>query len=147
MRAGIFFSANVSAGRDAAVAAMLTEFSYRVVISGFYGSVTQAFRRAEPAWAVALTTMIVLPAMNHSIEFLVHWTRGTEKLKASIIASISFTVVSTLFNLYAMRRGFMVVDEDRKSLWQDLRAMPAIVVGFVAAVPLAIWRQLHLERD
>jgi hypothetical protein len=33
----------------------------------------------------------------------------TPHLRASIISSMSFTAISTLFNLYATRRGTMVV--------------------------------------
>jgi hypothetical protein len=76
IRAGIFFSTNLTAGMRAAVGAMLAEFSYRVITSGFYGSATQAFRRAEPAWAAAAAVMILLPLASHSIEFLIHWLRG-----------------------------------------------------------------------
>lgn len=142
MRGGIFFSANLAAGWRAAVGAMLVEFGYRTILSGFYGSVTQAFRRAEPAWAAALAVMVILPAGGHIIEFLVHWSRGTPKLATSIVSSVAFTILSTLFNLHAMRRGVLVVGDghERRTLWQDLRAMPSVVASFVAVGPLALWR-------
>lgn len=140
LRAAIFFAVNLAAGPREAAGAMLAEFSYRVVISGFYGAVTQAFRRAEPAWAAFTVAMIVLPATSHLLEFTVHWLRGTPKLAASIIASICFTGISTVFNLYAMRRGVLVVGEERRSLWQDLRAMPRIIAGFLTEGPVRVWR-------
>jgi hypothetical protein len=48
-RGPIFFAANLSAGPDAALAAMCTEFVFRFATSGFYGAITQAFRASEPA--------------------------------------------------------------------------------------------------
>ena len=42
-RASIFFVINISAGWDAALAAMQVEFAYRAVAAGFYGSLTQYF--------------------------------------------------------------------------------------------------------
>ena len=140
LRGGIFFAANISAGWHAAVGAMAAEFAFRTVTSGFYGALTQAFRRAEPAWLAAVVAMILLPIVSHSLEFLIHHLRGTPNLRASMIASVSFTAVSTLFNLYAMRRGALIVGEGRLSFWQDMRRMPGIVASFLAAAPKAAFR-------
>jgi hypothetical protein len=140
MRGTIFFTANLSAGLDAALAVLLTEFVFRTLTSGFYGAVLQAFRKAEPAWAAALTTTVLLPLANHTTEFFIHWARGTPKLATSIIASVVFTILSTLFNLHVMRHGVLVVGEHSHSLWHDMKQMPRLVVSFVAIAPLALYR-------
>ena len=124
IRGIIFLLANLSSGWRAAVGAMLAEWTYRAFTSGFYGAMTQMLGEVEPAWQAAIAAMILLPLSSHSLEFVVHWLRHTPHLKASIIASMSFTVVSTLFNFYAMRRGTMVVGKNAASLSADLRAMP-----------------------
>jgi hypothetical protein len=126
---------------------MLAEFAYRVITSGFYGAAIEAFRRAEPAWAAALTAMVMLPIASHSIEFLIHWLRGTPNLAASITASICFTALSTSFNFYAMRRGVLIVGEDRRSLWEDMRMMPRVIGSFIALGPLALWRMTRARRS
>jgi hypothetical protein len=146
MRGGIFFSVNLSAGLDAALGVLLTEFVFRTVTSGFYGSILQAFRRAEPAWAAALTTLVLLPLCNHTLEWLIHWSRGTPKLARSIVASVTFTVLSTLFNLYIMRKGALVVGENSASLWDDMKRMPGLMASFVAAGPLAVYRLVLRSR-
>lgn len=146
MRGSIFFTANLSAGLDAAFGVLLTEFVFRTTTSGFYGAVLQSFRRAEPAWAAAIATTILLPAANHAAEFLIHWTRGTPKLRTSITASVIFTILSTLFNLYAMRQGALVVGENSNSLWHDMKRMPGLLVSFVAIVPRAIYRAVAKTR-
>jgi ABC-type amino acid transport system permease subunit len=140
MRGAIFFGVNLSAGLRAAFGVLLTELVFRSVTSGFYGSILQAFRRAEPAWAAALTTMVLLPVCNHTLEWLVHWSRGTPKLAQSIVASVTFTVLSTLFNLYIMRQGVLVVGQNSGSLWDDMKRMPGLMASFVAAGPLAAYR-------
>ena len=63
----------------AALAAMTTEWVYRGITSGFYGAVTEALSDVEPAWAGALAVLVLLPIANHSVEFLVHWIRGTNR--------------------------------------------------------------------
>jgi hypothetical protein len=133
VRATLFFIANLSAGLDAAYAAMLTELVFRGATSGFYGGLTQSFRHATPHWVATLTVMVLLPICTHATEFLVHWMRGTERLADSLTLSVCFTVISTLFNLFAMRRGVLIVGEGRVSLLADLRQMPRLVVLFVAS--------------
>lgn len=140
IRGGVFFTANLSAGLGPAVGAMLAEFAYRTLLSGLYGSVLEKLRAAEPAWKATLAAMLLLPACSHAVEFGVHWTRGTPKLAVSIAASVSFTILSTLFNLYAMRRGVLLIGSQRQSFAADMAVMPRIIAGFVAAGPLHLWR-------
>jgi hypothetical protein len=133
LRSGIFFGANRVAGPDAAVAAMTTEFCFRIVTAGFYGAVTQAFRRVEPPHAGTMAAMVVLPALAHSLELTVHWWRQTPELGVSMAASIAFTAVSTSFNLFAMRQGTFVVGAGGRSLVADLVSVPRLAAQFVRA--------------
>ena len=142
VRGIIFFSTNLTAGFRAAAGAMLAEFGYRTLLSGSIGSLTQAFRKCEPAWAAALIATALMPVLTHSVEFTVHWLRGTPKLAVSVVTSICFTGVSTLFNLYAMRKGVLVVGGG-SSLADDFKRMPRVIAGFLAVVPLFIWRALR----
>lgn len=135
IRAAIFFFTNLSAGLAAAGGAMAAEFAYRAVFAGFYGSLTQAFRRAEPAWKANLTAMVLLPAVSHALELLVHVWRGTPNLSLSIGSSMAFTAISTSYNLYAMRRGALIVGDGSRSVIDDLRRTPGLIFGFLAAGP------------
>jgi hypothetical protein len=133
LRAHIFLAANATAGLRKALFAAAAEFAFRFLTSGFYGSLTQAFRNAEPAWAGVLAVMILLPLISHSMEFAVHFLRGTPHLKASIIASVIFTMFSTAFNWFAMRRGALVVGDGQTSLRSDLARVPELLVDFFKA--------------
>jgi len=138
LRSAIFFFANLSAGLPAALAAMHTELFFRAISSGFYGALTESFCESEPPWAATLAVAVFLPFANHSLEFLIHWMRGTRQLVPSILLSVCFTLVSTLFNFYAMRRGALVVGEGRRSLAQDLRSMPRLFLEFILVIPRGI---------
>jgi hypothetical protein len=139
-RAAIFFFANLTAGFPAAMAAMTTELIFRGITAGFYGALTEGFSDAEPPWAAALGAMVMLPLAAHSMELAVHWLRGTRNLVPSITASVVFTALSTLFNLYAMKRGALIVGQGRGSLLEDLRRMPALVLDFMLLVPRRLFR-------
>src|SRR5690348_6730257 len=109
-RGAIFFSTNLIAGLHAAIGAMLAELVLRSTTSGFYGAVTEAFASAEPPWAASAAVIFLLPCTAHSVEFLVHWLRGTPELGLSVASSLAFTAISTTFNLFAMRRGALTVE-------------------------------------
>jgi hypothetical protein len=124
------------------MAAMSVELLYRGFSAGFFGALTQAFRQAQPAWLATVTALILIPLTSHSFEFAIHAARGTPKLITSIVSSVVFTIISTLFNLYAMRRGVLIVGSGGRSLRADFRALPRIIGDFVAAGPLSLWRIL-----
>ena len=143
LRAAIFFFTNLVAGWHAAVGALIAELALRTATSGFYGAITEAFSEAQPAWAAMAVALIVLPLANHSLEFLVHWLRGTPKLGLSMTASVMFTAVSTSFNLYVMRHGVLTVGGKSKSLLEDLGLLLPLLGQFLLAVPRAIVRCLR----
>lgn len=139
-RAPLFFSASLGGGLREAFGAMVAESVFRAGIAGAYAACTQALRRAYPAWLAGLTISVLLPASAHALEFLVHWLRGTHNLATGMVSSVLFTIVSTLFNWYAMRHGAFLMGEGSKSLASDLMAVPRIVVGFVLFIPLSLRR-------
>jgi len=143
-RACIFFFSNLSAGWHAAVGALLAELALRAVTSGFYGAITEAFSEARPEWAAMTAAMVVLPVVNHSLEFLVHWLRGTPKLAVSITASVIFTAWSTSFNVYAMRHGILTVGGKSKSLREDLGSALPLFLQFMLAGPRLLIRLLGI---
>ncbi len=147
IRAIIFLFANLASGWRAAVGAMTAEWCYRALTSGFYGGITQSLGEIEPEWKGAVAAMVVLPLSSHSLEFLVHWLRHTPHLKASIISSVVFTVISTLFNFYAMRRGTMRVGQGCASIGQDMKAMPRMIGGFLGVIPMWIYRSVRNLRE
>jgi hypothetical protein len=139
LRGLIFLFANLAAGWRAATSAMLAEFLYRAATAGFYGALTQAFRKVEPVWMAGIAVMILLPVVSHSLELAIHILRGTPKIITSLIASVGVTWVSTLFNLYAMRRGALLVDSGANSFRADLRQVPRLILDFVISLPVATW--------
>ncbi|MBK8313614.1 MAG: hypothetical protein IPL01_06065 [Acidobacteria bacterium] len=134
--------ASIGAGLSAALGAMSIESTFYITVAGFYGAILQSFRRAQPVWLATLTTMVLIPAINHTMEFALHWASGTKKLKAGIIASVCLSMISAIFNLFAMRRGAFIVGAERQSLFADFRQMPRIIFDFLTAIPRALWQFL-----
>ena len=138
LRGTIFFFTNLISGWHAAIGALLAEFALRAATSGFYGAITEALSAAQPPWAATAAAMVVLPLMAHTLEFVVHWLRGTPRLGLSIASSVIFTAFSTAFNLFVMRRGVLVTSGESKSLSHDLSRIPALLLEFAWLVPKKI---------
>jgi hypothetical protein len=141
--------------------AVLVEFLFRFLTAGVFGALVQSFRRARPIWAANLIVSILLPACSHSVEFVTHYVQ--EKYLYDIFAasensgrqrtfaiSVLFSVVSVLFNLYAMRNGVLLVGAGSatKSFISDLKQLPRLVGEFTASLPVLVAKfiekgQLH----
>jgi hypothetical protein len=140
LRGTIFFVSTLKSGLHAAAAAMLVECSYRALTSGFWGAITQALQPAEPAWLATVAALILIPLLAHGLQLLIHLVEGTPRLWIGMLTSVLFTVISTLFNLYAMRRGAMLVGTKSRSFASDMLRMPRLIAGFIAAGPRFMWR-------
>jgi hypothetical protein len=134
-RAGIFFAVNLPAGLTPGLRAMTTEFLFRGIASGVMGTMTQAFARARNSWVA----LVILPLLGHTLEYLVHRSAGTARLGQSIAASLAFSVLTTSFNLFAMRRGALVVGDDQQSLLDDFRQLPGLFVSYLRACASLLW--------
>ncbi len=119
-RALLFFLANLSAGLHPAIAAAQTEFLYRAVAAGFYGSLTEQFARRRASRGMTIAAVLTVPAVAHGVEFLVHHASGTPRLGTALLASIAFSLVTTRFNLFAMRRGLLL---GSRPLSSDVRTL------------------------
>jgi len=133
MRGSIYFFTHISLGLRAALGAMSVEFVFRSLNSGVSASIAQSFRKATPKWLATLCVMGMLPAYGHTIEYTLHTISGDQNRNKSILVSISFSILSALFNLFMMRRGAMIVnDPQQKSFWSDLKRIPLLAVEFVS---------------
>jgi hypothetical protein len=136
------------------LAAVFVELGFRFLTSGFFGALTQSFRRANPAWLASLTVTLMFPLISHIIEYFTHFAQekwfsdflpasGNEDSRLrSFAISVLFSVLSALFNMYMMRHGVLLVGagEETKSFKDDLKSIPQLVVDFTIYLPNQIVR-------
>ena len=133
------------------------ELVFRFITTGLAGAVVQSFRRATPFWQANIIVSILLPAFSHTIEFLTHYAQeryffdifassqdGLARRRAFAI-SVLFSVISVLFNLFAMRHGVLLVGAsgETPSLKDDLKRMPRMIGEFTAYLPVLISKYLE----
>lgn len=148
LRSPIFFTIYFAQNQGLRVAAgaMAVQFVFRTFFGGLNGAILQAFSKVKPAWHAVITIPFVLAAVSHLFEYGLQAAydsfAGSKGKSGAVLVSISISVVSAFFNLFAMRRGVLLVrDESEQSLWRDLRQMPFIAFEFIS-FPLAwTWRK------
>ncbi|MHB1020915.1 MAG: hypothetical protein ACYC46_08800 [Acidobacteriaceae bacterium] len=138
LRALIFFFANLSAGGQKAFKAMLVEAVYASLASGVFGAITQKIRNARPEWLTGLMISIGLPGMLQFLQYWVHFWMGTPKLMTSMVASILFAAMSSLFNWYVMRHGTLLTGGEGRTLLHDVCDLPRLLLLFLAAGPRTV---------
>ncbi len=158
LRASFYFGVYKASKESwlATLTAVLVELGFRFFTSGISGSLVQSFRRATPIWLATLIVTISLPIFSHTIEYITHYAQ--ENYFSSIFAasenqarqkafgiSVMFSIVSALFNLFVMRHGVMLVGagDETKTLWEDLKRIPLLIIEFIAILPNAILRSLR----
>jgi hypothetical protein len=60
---------------------------------------------------------------------------------------VILTAFSTLFNLFVMRRGALIVGEGRRSLASDMAQMPRLIGAFCLLLPRYCYRKIRELRD
>ena len=152
LRAPIFFAAYLATkqGFRMALGAMAVQFIFRAITGGTNGSIIQSFSKVEPAWHAVVTIPFILTIVMHLGEWVLQGAydsvAGTTGKTTAVLISVLASVVSGGFNLFAMRRGVLLVkDESQQSFWRDIKQMPWIVFELVS-FPL-IWTMKRSKRQ
>jgi hypothetical protein len=152
LRAPIFFAAYLATkqGFRMALGAMAIQFIFRAITGGTNGSIIQSFSKVEPAWHAVVTIPFILTIVMHIGEWILQSSydsvTGTTGKTTAVLISIMASVVSGGFNLFAMRRGILLVkDESQQSFWRDIKQMPWIVFELVS-FPL-VWTMKRSKRQ
>jgi hypothetical protein len=103
------------------------EMVFRIVIGGFWGSLLQAFRGAQPPWLASFSVAVVLPAAALWLEYVALQAGHATHIKTGMIVSVIVSVGSLLLNLGLMRRGLLVTGEEGDSFCSDLRRLPSAI--------------------
>ena len=159
LRSSFYFTVYQVSGEKwlVVITAVLVEFVSRFVTTGIAGAIVQSFRRATPFWLANVIVSISLPAFSHTVEFIIHYVQ--ERYYSDIFAastdsiarqrtfaiSVLFSVVSALFNLFAMKHGVLLVGagEETQSFVSDMKKMPRMVGEFVAFLPVLISKYIE----
>ena len=138
-RSAIFLVATMKRGRVEMSVAVVVEILFSCATAGIYAAFTQAMRFAEPEWLGAGVVALIIPGVLFGADYFAHVWTGMHNVRPAVGFATGLSVVSTLFNLFIMRRGALVVGEGSQPLWRDLIRIPGLIVQFVIAGPAWLW--------
>ncbi len=139
-RGGIFLVASIKSHHAGRSNGVLAEALFGAVSAGFFGTLTQALRFANPEWFAGLLLAGILPLLFQIGDFYFHVVLGTQVFHVGMIASAVFTVFSSAFNLYIMRRGTLLVGDEGQPFTRDLGSLPRLALLFVVSGVMSAWR-------
>src|SRR6187399_772502 len=150
-----FYLAVYQASRETwivTLTAVLVEMIFRFFTTGAAGAVVQSFRRATPVWLANVIVSISLPAFSHTVEYVTHYAQerylydifaaseNSVARQRTFAISVLFSVISALFNLFAMKHGVLLVGagKETKSFFSDIKRIPLMVGEFIGYLPVMI---------
>lgn len=147
IRTSIFLIGYHNKGFEVAVAAAGIQFIFRIIFGGIGGSIIQTFSKVKPAWHATIAVPLFLTVVSHILEFIIQinfdYYYGTNLATKTTIASITISVMSAVFNLFIMRRGVMLVkDERQQSVWKDFAYIPRLLFDFMMVPSRSIYQKL-----
>ena len=131
LRSLVFCAILIQGGWRAAIFAMSAEALFRILVSGLFGSIMQAFRNAQPQWRAFFLSAVLLPGMVQIAEAWLHWSLGTPRFLITTAASVVMTILAGLFQWHAMRQGAMLVGEQSLTVAEEMRAIPGLLGSFL----------------
>jgi hypothetical protein len=145
-RGTIFLVATMKRGRMEMSVAVLVEIVFSCATAGIYAAFTQAVRFAEPEWLGACVVALVIPGALYGADYFAHVWTGMHHVRPAVGFATGLSVVSTLFNLFVMRRGALLVGEGSQPLGRDLVRIPGLIVQFLIAGPVWLWNLIFTRR-
>jgi hypothetical protein len=115
---------------------VLVEIVYVTLTAGLYAGLQQRALGFRSRILGNLTIAIGVPLLAQALDWLTHRAAGAAVPGKATLAVCIFAVVSALFHLHVMRRGAFLTGRNGRSLLDDFRRMPRLVLAFVAA-PIA----------
>lgn len=107
VRTGIFLAPGLWGRHPVLGRTVVAEYLYALIVSGFYGTVTQTYCRAEPRQVFTALLLVGIPVSNHVLELVMHRAFDIPTGFVSMTLTYAFTMASTLFSIYVMRLGYL----------------------------------------
>jgi uncharacterized membrane protein (DUF485 family) len=144
-RSLVYLAALARSGPHGRLSIVLVEIVYVALTAGVYAGLQQRALIIRPQLLGNLTIAFGVPALAQFVDWLAHRVAGAPVPFRAIVAVTIFACVSALFHLYVMRRGVFLSGQGR-SLGDDFRRIPRLVLGFIVA-PVSLISSLAGRSD
>jgi hypothetical protein len=141
VRSCVYLAALAHARHHGGLAIVAVEIAYVTATAGLYAGIQQQALRLRPRLTGDLVVVVGVPGLAQALDWLTHCMIGPAAPARVTVVVCVFTLISALFHLHVMRRGAFLTGRAGRSLADDIRRMPRLLLGF-ALLPftaLAAW--------
>ena len=129
-RSLVYLIAMARTGLHGKLAVILVEMVYVTVTAGVYAGMQQRALLIRSRRLGNLIVVLGVPGLAQVLDLIIHHLTGAAAPARATIAVSIFAGISALFHLHVMRNGVFLTGSGR-SLFDDFRRVPRLVVGFV----------------
>lgn len=131
VRSLVYLAAMARPGAHSRLAVVAVEVAYVTVTAGIYAGLQQRALGLRRRWLGNGLIVAGVPGLAQVLDWTVHRGLGAAAPGRATVAVCVFTPVSALFHLHVMRRGVFLTGRAGRTLAQDFRQMPWLVLGFL----------------
>jgi hypothetical protein len=132
-RSIVYAAAMARTGLRGGLSVVLVEMAYVTLTAGIYAGMQQKALSFRSPLFGNLTIVFGVPSLSLILDWLTHCAVSAAAPAKATLDVCVFATISALFHLHVMRRGAFLTGHVGRSLVDDLRRMPRLTAGFVAA--------------
>ena len=129
-RSIVYLAAMSRKSFQGSLAVVLVEIAYVTLTAGIYAGMQQKALGLRSRLLGNLIITVGVPGLSQALDWTAHRVTGAAVTGKATFAVCVFAAISALFHLHVMRQGAFLTGTGR-SLVDDFRRMPRIVLGFV----------------
>ncbi|MGO9936193.1 MAG: hypothetical protein ACLPH3_00840 [Terracidiphilus sp.] len=137
MRSLVYLAAMARSGPHGRLAVMAVEIAYVTLTAGIYAGMQQRALAFRSRLLGNFVVAVGVPGLAQLLDWLAHRAVGPDAPPKALFAVCVFTLLSALLHLHVMRRGVFLTGNAGRTLADDFRRLPRLVLGFVLR-PLAL---------
>lgn len=137
VRSLVYLAAMVHSSTHGSLIIVVVEMAYVTATAGLYAGLQQRALALRSRLLGNLCIVVAVPGLAQLFDWLTHRAVGPAAPARALIAASVFTLVSALFHLHVMRRGVFLTGAAGRTLADDFRRIPRLVLAFVA-LPVAL---------
>ena len=130
-RSAVYLAAMARSRSHDGFAVVLVEIAYVTATAGIYAGMQQRALGIRSRMLGNLVVVLAVPGVAQALDWIAHRTLGATPPSRATIAVCAFTIISALFHLHVMRRGAFLTGRAGRTLRNDFRRMPRLVLGFL----------------
>jgi hypothetical protein len=145
-RSVVYAVAMARSGLRGGLAVIAVEMLYVTLTAGFYAGLQQKALGMRRRWLGDLGIVVGVPGISQLLDWLLHRAAGVPAPHRAVLSACVFTLISALFHRHVMRHGTFLTGEQGRSMADDFRRIPRLVLSFVVW-PVVVFRSLPERRE